>query len=100
MSFAMRLRRCIAKCGVEAPISWRTSSTVTECSGRRRWGCSASAIGRRRLLAAVDRLDLEQRIDPRLDRPGDRVLVTEQPAVVVHAAGGVLVVSGLDVQQV
>ena len=29
ISAAMRLRSCSAKCGVEAPISWRTSSTVT-----------------------------------------------------------------------
>ncbi len=29
ISFAMRLRSCRAKWGVEAPISWRTSSTVT-----------------------------------------------------------------------
>ena len=29
ISLAMRLRSCSAKCGVEAPISWRTSSTLT-----------------------------------------------------------------------
>ena len=41
-SLAMRLRSCSAKCGVEAPISWRTSSTVTSRWGRARSGCSAS----------------------------------------------------------
>ena len=32
ISRAMRLRICSAKCGVEAPMSWRTSSTVTSWS--------------------------------------------------------------------
>ena len=38
--FAMRLRSCSAKCGVEAPISWRTSST------RDLAGASACALTR------------------------------------------------------
>ena len=45
ISRAMRLRICSAKCGVEAPISWRTSSTVTSWSGALRMGLSASLMG-------------------------------------------------------
>ena len=33
----MRFRSCSAKCGVEAPMSWRTSSTVTSWPARRGW---------------------------------------------------------------
>ena len=45
ISFAIRLRSCSAKCGVEAPMSWRTSSTVTSWPGALRAGCSNFAHG-------------------------------------------------------
>src|ERR1700744_5746102 len=96
ISVRMRLRSCSAKCGVELPISWRTSSTVT---GRcRRSGCSASAMVL--LRSGVDGLDLHQRIYPRLHRSGDGGLVADDPRVVVDAAHGVIGVAGLDVEQV
>ena len=50
--------------------------------------------------AAVHGLDLEQRVDARLHVDRDGVLVADHPAVVVDAAHGVLVVAGLDVEQV
>ena len=100
ISLRIRLRSCSAKCGVEAPISWRTSSTVTARFGARRSGCSASAMRGILRRTPVDGLDLEQRVDARLHVDGDRVLVAHEPAVVVDAAHRVLVVAGLDVEQV
>jgi DNA repair exonuclease SbcCD ATPase subunit len=44
ISEPIRLRRWVAKCGVEAPMSWRTSSTVG--SRPMRPGCSYSLTGR------------------------------------------------------
>ena len=88
ISLRIRLRSWSAKCGVEAPMSWRTSSTVTWCSGRRRSGCSASAMPRIFDPAPGYRLDLEQGVDARLDVDRDRVLVAHHPAVVVDAATG------------
>src|ERR1700754_3134821 len=95
----MRLRIWYAKCGVADATSWRTSSTVTSRSPRRRSGCSASAI-RYSLGSGVDGLNLQERIYPGLDGRGDRALVADDPAVVVDAADRVLVVAGLDVEQV
>ena len=98
ISLRIRLRSCSAKCGVEAPISWRTSSTVTWCAGA---GARAARLRPWESVASgVDGLDLEQRVDPRLHVGGDGRLVAHQPAVIVDAAHRVLVVAGLDVEQV
>src|SRR4029079_6991472 len=94
----MRLRSWRAKCGVEAPISCRTSATDTWYCGRRRSGCSAWAMGS--VASGVDGLDLEEGVDARLHVRGDGRLVAHQPAVIVDPAYQVLVVAALDVEQV
>src|ERR671917_845045 len=101
MSLAMRLRSCSAKCGVEAPISWRTSSIVTAWPGRSRSGCSAWLIGLRGVQVTRQLLgrDLQQRVDARLRGDRDRVRATDDPAVVVDARDGIGAVRGLGVEQ-
>src|SRR4051794_4289032 len=103
MSRAMRLRICSAKCGVDAPMSWRTSSRVTSWSALRRMGCSASdidSLGLRPLLLARDLADLEEQVDPRLHAHRYRLVVADDPAVIVDAAHRIPAVAGLDVEQV
>src|SRR4051812_28156543 len=104
MSRAMRLRICSAKCGVDAPMSWRTSSRVTSWSVLRRMGCSASDIDslglRPLLLQPADLTDLEKQFDPCLAAPRDRFVVADDPAVIVDAAHGIPPVARLDVEQV
>ena len=94
----MRSRSCSAKCGVEAPISWRTSSTVTSWPGRRRSGCSAWLIWVRRSVwigAISSRLSMR-------DCTGSEIAdsVADQPAAIVDAADRVARVARLDVEQV
>src|SRR3954449_1200572 len=104
MSRAMRLRICSAKCGVDAPMSWRTSSSVTSWPALRRMGCSASdidSLGLRSLrLLPADLADLEEQVDPRLDAHRDRFVVADDPAVIVDAAYRVPAVARLDVEEV
>src|SRR5512133_1373237 len=108
MSRAMRLRICSAKCGVDAPMSWRTSPRVTSWPALRRMGCSASDIDSLRtalgprplLLLAGDLADLEEQVDPRLHAHRYRLVVADDPAVIVDAAHRIPAVSGLDVEQV
>src|SRR3954463_5686971 len=96
----MRLRIWSAKGGVEAPISWRTSSTVGW-----RWVRSTrsySLIRPRRLLRwLVDRHQRDQRVEPLLDVGSDRVGAAEDPDAVEDAVTrvGVGVVAGLDVEE-
>src|SRR3954453_21459250 len=84
-------------------MSWRTSSSVTSWTGRRRMGCSASDmrwLRLRSLLAPAHAGDLEELVDPALDARRDRRVVADDPAVIVDAAHRVLAVPGLDVEQV
>src|SRR4051794_41915814 len=103
MSRAMRLRIWSAKCGVDAPMSWRTSSSVTSWPALRRMGCSASdidSLGLRPLrLLPADLADLEEQADPRLGAHRDRLVVADDPAVVVDAAHRGPPVARLDVEQ-
>src|SRR3954453_17920420 len=103
MSRAIRLRICSAKCGVDAPMSWRTSSRVTSWPALRRMGCSSSdidSLGLRSLLLSSDAADLEEIVDLRLDAGRDRLVVPDEPAVIVDTAHRVLAVPRLDVEQV
>src|SRR4051812_21114479 len=96
----MRLRIWSAKGGVEAPISWRTSSTVGW-----RWVRSTrsySLIRPRRLLRwLVDRHQRDQRVELRLHVSRDRVRAAEDPDAVEDAVArvGVGVVARLDVEE-
>src|SRR5436190_15794584 len=83
-------------------MSWRTSSSVTSWSARRRMGCSASDMWwlRRRSLAPGHPADLEELVDPALDPRRDRRVVPDDPAVIVDATHRVPAVPGLDVEQV
>src|SRR3954454_20221592 len=100
----MRLRIWSAKCGVDAPMSWRTSSRVTSWPALRRMGCSASDIdslgGLRPLFRAADLADLEEQVDPRLHAHRDRLVVPDDPAVIVDAAHRIPAVARLDVEEV
>src|SRR3954468_17422269 len=103
MSRATRLRICSAKCGVDAPMSWRTSSRVASWPALRRMGCSASdidSLGLRPLLRAADLADLEEQVDPRLHAQRDRLVVPDDPAVIVDTAHRVPAVARLDVEEV
>src|SRR3954449_10313315 len=103
MSRAMRLRIWSAKCGVDAPMSWRTSSRVASWPALRRMGCSASdidSLGLLPLLRAAALADLEEQVDPRLHAQGDRLVVPDDPAVIVDTANRVPAVARLDVEEV
>src|SRR3954447_14899570 len=96
----IRLRIWRAKCGVEAPISWRTSSTVGSRLTRSARSYSLMAA---RLLAAGrgDRHECGGRVDARLGGGRDRVGAAQDPDVVVDALARVVALEArLDVQQV
>ncbi len=116
---AIRFRSCRAKWGVEAPISWRTSSSrhlalIAE-TVQAAWvlglahlapavgysGLSTDASDGSALLAWAD---LQQRVEFRLGDQGDRRFVADQPAVIVDTADrlefGRRRVGRLDVPQV
>ena len=82
ISARIRSRSCNAKCGVEAPISWRTSSTVTSRPG-------TQAVWDARLGSFL-RHHLEKAIHLGLDRYRDRARVADHPAVVVDGGGRAL----------
>src|SRR3954465_8627545 len=122
----MRLRSWSAKWGVEAPISWRTSSRVG--SRRRRSARSNSLMGRDYPVPAscrhpdgngrppgarngsaspillwgprLGRHPVGRRVDAPLLVDRDRLVVAEDPGAVVDGLGRVVLVARLDAQQV
>src|SRR3954447_10898874 len=95
----MRLRICSAKCGVDAPISWRTSSTV---GSRRTRSARSYSLMAGRLPAAGGHRDQRGRgVDACLRVGADRVAPAEYPDVVVDALARVVALEArLDVEQV
>src|SRR5215207_8325756 len=98
MSVWMRLRSCSAKCGVDAPISWRTSSTVG--SRRLRSGRSYSLTELSLPRVRLHRDQLGQLVDLRLLRHRDRLVVADDPGAVVDRLARVVLVPRLHAQQV
>ena len=94
ISRAIRLRSCSAKCGVDAPHSSRTSSTLT-CGAPLRLGFSAS------LMASwLGPGNLEQAVDRGLCRDAHRLRVADDPSVIVNAAHRVTGVARLHIEQI
>src|SRR3954466_11715213 len=97
----MRLRICSAKCGVEAPISWRTSSTVGSRIIRSGRSYSLMRTGTLPPGRLIDRHEGGGRVDPVLRGRRQRVGAAEDPHVVVDPGRGVAVrVPRLEVEQV
>src|SRR5918994_7349514 len=99
----MRLRICSAKCGVEAPMSWRTSSTVG--SRRSRSLRSYSLMGAKSTKRRLGRVrlhgdQLRELVHMRLLLNGDRLVVAEHPGAVVDRLPRVVLVSRLHAEEV
>src|SRR3954454_7096079 len=98
MSALMRLRICSAKCGVEAPISCCTSSTVGS-----RWtrdGISYSLTSERLRAARLDGHQAGDLVESALRVERDGLRVAEDPDAVVDTRRRIALVAGLNVEQI
>src|SRR5215212_2638653 len=98
----MRLRIWSEKCGVEAPISWRTSSTVGSRPTREgiSYSLTSGERSERSGPAGLDRDKLRDGVEARLRIDREDARVAEDPDAVVHARRRVALVARLDVEQI
>src|SRR3954454_14380441 len=99
IKWRIRLRSCSAKCGVDAPISWRTSSTVGSRTARS--GRSYSLIGFRSLWRVrLYRNELGELVDLRLLVHRQGLVVAQDPGAVVDRLARILLVARLHAEEV